>query len=110
MRTHHTAKTVKTLNPKKGVGAQVTAAASADEKNLDRHCFRVPYVVHLLREGLQLLDSQVCGGHTSLHVRWLPQELKVTRDHRRWAQLQADWLLSGSLESKTCIRVHKPGI
>lgn len=33
--------------------------AGDEVKNTDRYCFRVPYVAHLLRNGLQLLDSQV---------------------------------------------------
>jgi len=38
------------------------AAGAAAVKNTDRYCFRAHYVTQLLRDGLQLLDSQVQAG------------------------------------------------
>jgi hypothetical protein len=35
------------------------AVGAATVKNTDRYCFRAHYVALLLRDGLQLLDSQV---------------------------------------------------
>eukprot|EP00245_Coleochaete_scutata_P015820 TRINITY_DN7186_c0_g2_i1.p1 TRINITY_DN7186_c0_g2~~TRINITY_DN7186_c0_g2_i1.p1 ORF type:complete len:523 (-),score=55.79 TRINITY_DN7186_c0_g2_i1:26-1414(-) len=51
-------------------GGQAFCARSWDDvdkslravRNLDRYCFRAPYIVSLLREGLGLLDKQVTVG------------------------------------------------